>query len=204
LTERLIDRLCHDIAGSFQALASGFDLLGEAETPPMREEALALLADALAAQRAKVGYARRAFGSAAQETASGDLEALARGLFAGHRARLDWAVEAASLGPAAARSLLNLVQIAADCLAMGGVAAVKARRDRSGTAITVEALGPRAVLRAETRAGLAGEALSGGLAGLWVQGALVSELARAADGVTAVEEADGAVIFRLDLPAQGE
>jgi histidine phosphotransferase ChpT len=203
LTERLIDRLCHDIAGSFQALASGLDLLSEADSPRMREEALALLADALAAQMAKVGYARRAFGSAPQATPSGDLEALARGLFAGNRARLDWTVAATSLGPAAARGLLNLVQIAAECLAMGGVAAVAARRDEAGTAIVVEALSPRAVLRAETRAGLAGEVLGGGLAGLWVQAALVSELVRRAGGELAVQEGEGAVIFRLNFPPGG-
>ncbi|HEY2177683.1 MAG TPA: histidine phosphotransferase family protein [Caulobacteraceae bacterium] len=200
LTERLVDRLCHDLAGSFQALASGLDLLSEADSPEMRQEAAALLADAFADQRAKVAFARRAFGSAPPATASGDLAALARELFAGHRARIDWVVGAEALGPAGARCLINLVQIAAECLAMGGEARVAARRDETGTLITVEALGPRAVLRDETRSGLAGQSLSGGLAGRWVQGALVSELARAAGGAVRVEEAEGAISFRVDLP----
>jgi hypothetical protein len=203
LTERLIDRLCHDLAGTFQALTSGLELLAEADVEAVRSEALALVAEAAAGQRTAVAYARRAFGSAPAETSSSELEALARGRFEGRRATLDWTVEATALGPAGARVLLNLVQIALDCLAAGGVTKVAAWRDGAGTRIRIEASGPRAALRDDSRAGLCGEALCGGIAGLWVQGALVHALATGAGGSVSVEVGEGAVRFSVDLPGAG-
>jgi hypothetical protein len=200
LTQRLVDRLCHDIAGSIQALSSGLDLLGEADDPAGREEAASLLADALAGQKAKLVFARRAFGSAPPVTEAAELAGLARGQFGDLRAGLDWAVEAERLGPTASRCLLNLVQIAAEILAVGGVARVMARTRSAGAEIVIESRGPRLILREETRAGLAGEPFGAGLAGRWVQGALVSELARAAGGRIKMDEADGAVTIRVDLP----
>lgn len=198
LAARLVDRLCHDVAGSIQALASGLDLLRESADPASREEATSLLADALAAQQAKLAFGRRAFGSAPAMTECGELEALARGLFADLRPSLDWAVEARRLGPSAARCLLNLVQIAGEVLAVGGVARITA--DAAGSEVALEARGPRVNLRDETRAGLNGEPLGAGLAGKWVQGALVSDVARAAGGRVSLDQADGAVTIRIDLP----
>ena len=151
-------------------MSSGLDLLGEADDPATREEAASLLADALAGQRAKLAFARRAFGSAPPVTEAEELAGLAQGLFANLRAGLDWAVEAERLGPTASRCLLNLVQIAAEILAVGGVAKVMAQTRPAGTEIVVEARGPRPLLRAETRAGLEGDSLGNGLAGRWVQG----------------------------------
>jgi histidine phosphotransferase ChpT len=203
LTQRLVDRLCHDIAGSIQALSSGVDLLTEAGDSATREEAASFIADAVAGQRSRLAYARRAFGSAPPATETAELAHLANGMFADLRASLDWAVEAERLGPAGARCLLNLVQIAAEILAVGGVAKVMARTRPAGSEILVEARGPRLILRPETRAGLAGEPLAGGLAGRWVQAALVSALTRAAGGRVGVEEAESTVTIRIDLPPEG-
>jgi hypothetical protein len=80
---------------------------------------------------------------------------------------------------------------------------VTARRDQAATQIRIEASGPRAALRDDSRAGLAGEPLGGGLAGLWVQGALVHALAIGVGGTVSVEAGDGMVRFSVDLPAGG-
>jgi len=194
LAERLADRLCHDISSSAQALASGLDLLSEASTDAHRDEAVAFLSDALTAQKFKVGYARRVYGLAPAASAA-ELKTLAETLYADLRPSLDWAVEATTLGPPAARALLLLLQIAADALAVGGV--VRARS--AGSMVAVELVGSRIALRDEVRAGLAGEPFGAGLGGRWVQGAFVAALAAQAGGRVEVELGEGAAAIRVSL-----
>jgi histidine phosphotransferase ChpT len=196
LAERVADRLCHDISSSAQALASGLDLLSEARTEADRDEAVALLSDALAAQKFKVGYARRAYGLA-RATSAAELRALAEALYADLRPTVDWAVEAPALGPAAARVLLLLLQIAADALAVGGV--VSARSAGDGSTVAVDMAGSRITLNEEVRAGLAGEPFVAGLGGRWVQGAFVAALAAQAGGRVEVELGEGAAAIRVSL-----
>ena len=198
LVERLADRLCHDISSSSQAIASGLDLLREAAGPVERDEAIAFLGEALASQRAKVGYARRAFGPATQAADATELKDLALGLYVDIRPTLDWTLTASSLGPTAARTLLVLLHIAADALAVGGVARVSMEADGG---LTVLATGPRVAVKDEVRAGLAGEAFDSGLAGRWVQGSFVAMLAAQAGGEVKVDAREGVVRFSVSLPA---
>ena len=200
LIERLADRLCHDVSSSAQAIASGLDLLGEAESPAERDEALAFLAEAVAAQKFKVRYARRAFGPAGQGVETSELETLAEGLYADLRPTLDWAIEPQVLGPAASRALLILLQIAADALAVGGVARASTRLEGGRLVGAVDAEGARVALRDEARAGLAGAAFEAGLGGRWVQGAFVASLAAASGGTVEAEAREGAVRLALSLP----
>jgi len=200
LTERLADRLCHDVSSSAQAIASGLDLLGEAGSPAERDEALAFLAEAVAAQRSKVRYARRAYGPVGQGTPTSELKTLAEGLYADLRPTLDWAIEPQVLGPAASRALLSLLQIAADALAVGGLARASAGLDGGRLVVAVDAEGARVAVRDEVRAGLAGAPFQAGLGGRWVQGAFVANLAAASGGTIDVEAREGAARFAVSLP----
>jgi histidine phosphotransferase ChpT len=196
LAERVADRLCHDISSSAQALASGLDLLSEARTDADRDEAVAFLGDALAAQKFKVGYARRAYGLGSAASAA-ELRPLAETLYADLRPSLDWAVGAPALGPAAARVLLLLLQIAADALAVGGIA--RARSADDGSVVAVDMAGGRIALKDEVLAGLAGEPFGAGLGGRWVQGAFVAALAAQVGGRVEVELGEGAAAIRVSL-----
>jgi histidine phosphotransferase ChpT len=197
LAERVVERLCHDVSSSAQALASGLDLLCEAQTQAEREEAVAFLSDALAAQKFKVGFARRVYGLA-QATDAAELKALAEALYADLRPSLDWAVNAPRLGPAASRALLLLLQIAADALAAGG--GVRATSTPDGVDLAVELTGPRVVVREEVRAGLSGQPVTAGLGGRWVQGAFVAALASAAGGGVEIEVREDGAVIRVSLP----
>jgi histidine phosphotransferase ChpT len=200
LAERVAERLCHDISSSAQALASGLDLLREARTGDERDEAVGLLSEALAAQTSKVGYARKAYGLT-QAAETSDLKALAETLYADLRPTLDWAVEAPSLGPAAARVLLILLQIAADAVAAGGV--VRATSAHDGSMVGVDMTGPRVALKDEIRAGLTGGSITAGLGGRWVQGAFVAALASAAGGKIEIDLRDGGATIRVSLSQGG-
>ena len=179
LAGRLAERLCHDIASSAQALASGLDLLTEARSDAERDEAASLLKDALAAQKSKLAYARRAYG-AGMTSDNAELAAMAGSLYADLRPTLDWAVEAPALGPIGSRVLLVLLQIGADALAAGGV--VRATSAADGSRVAVELAGARLAPKDDVRAGLAGAPFTAGLGGRWVQGAYLAALAAAADG----------------------
>ncbi|MGH7024919.1 MAG: histidine phosphotransferase family protein [Caulobacteraceae bacterium] len=196
LTERLADRLCHDVASSAQAIASGLDLLAEAGSEAEREEAAAFLTEAVTAQRFKLRYARRAYGPAVQVIDAAEVKALAEALFEGGRAKLQWLVGEATLGPIAARCLLLLLQIAADAVAAGGTARVEAHAD----GVVVDAEGPRARVRDEVRAGLSGEAFDAGLGGRWVQGAFVAALVGSVGGAVSVDTREGGVCLAVSLP----
>jgi hypothetical protein len=167
----------------------------------MRDEAMAFLAEAVAAQKSKIAYARQAFGASVAPVEAVELRRLADDLYAGQRACLEWSAEIEAFGPTAARAVLNLVQIAAECLALGGIVQVARRRVADADEITVTARSPRVSLREETRSGLAGEPFGAGLGGRWVQGALVSAIVGEVGGAISVRSGEEAVVLQVSLPA---
>ena len=198
LAARLAARLCHDIMSPLSAIAAGLDFLGEAANQGARDEATELLGEGVRGLTGRLAFYRLAFGHGAEAVETGDLKTLAATLFADRRPRLDWQVEDQALPSAAARVLLNLVQIAAETLAVGGVARVAT----PGRAVVrIEAIGPRARLQPETRAGLAGEALAAGLGGRWAQARFVRALVDGAGGELAIDSRDEVVVFTARLPA---
>jgi histidine phosphotransferase ChpT len=130
-----------------------------------------------------------------------ELERLTRGVYAHVRAELDWAVGAPSLPKAAAQTLVNLAQLAAGALPLGGTARVALTQDAEGYLVTAVATGPKPRLHAEIAAGLAGEPLGDGLAGRWVQAYYVHALAAAAGGRLEASADEEQVTLTARLPA---
>jgi histidine phosphotransferase ChpT len=198
---RLAQRLIHDFMSPASGIVSGLDLLEDPTAHELREEAMELVGASARKLVAALTFARAAFGSGAEPYANSELENLARGAFAHLRPQLEWAVEAPALPPLAGRVLLNLVQLAAGALAVGGLARVTARSEPPWAAIMVDALGERARLHPEVAAGLRGEALGEGLSGRWVQAFCLHELVAAVGGAVAAEASAGRVEFKAALPA---
>ena len=150
-----------------------------------------------------LAFCRVAFGaSASAETFDArELEKLARGIFGHMRADLEWQVSPEAVNKPAARTLLNLAQLAGAALPTGGVAKVRAAREGASLAIAVEAVGPRARLRPEVLAGLRGEGPGDGLAGHWVQARYVNLFVADADGRVFADTAEDKVTFAATLPA---
>jgi histidine phosphotransferase ChpT len=169
----------------------------------MRDEAMELIAASARKLVDHLAFARVAFGAAAGVTQfdCAELERLTRAVYAHVRAELDWAVGVASLPKAPAQTLINIAQLAAGALPLGGVARIELGHDSEGYLITAAARGPKARLHAEIAGGLAGEPLGDGLAGRWVQAYYVHALTRAAGGRLEAEAADEAVTLRARLPA---
>ncbi|MBV9993981.1 MAG: histidine phosphotransferase [Caulobacteraceae bacterium] len=202
LAARLAARLCHDFISPASAIVSGLDLLDDPAAKDMRDEAMALIASSARKLTDLLQFSRVAFGAsaAAESFDSAELQRLAQGVFAYGRAELDWAVGPQTLPKPAARAMLNLVQLAAGALPMGGTARVETRRRPQELLIRVEALGARVRLYPEVAEGLAGAPLGEGLPGRWVQAFYLFALVRGAGGQVLVKTGEQSLIMGVVLP----
>ena len=185
------------------AISSGLDLLEDPSAQDMREEAMGLITSSAKKLADLLSFCRVAFGaSASAETFDArDLEKLAQGVFSHMRAELDWAVETPAVNKPAARTLLNLAQLAGAALPIGGVARVRAVQEGASLAIAIESAGPRARLRPEVLAGLQGQPPGEGLHGHWVQAYYVHLFVGDAKGRVFADVQEERVIFAATLPA---
>ncbi|THD60398.1 histidine phosphotransferase ChpT [Phenylobacterium sp.] len=199
----LAARMCHDFISPASAIVSGLDLLEDPTAQDMREDAMGLIAASARKLADLLAFSRVAFGaSASAETFDArELEKLARGVFGHMRAELDWQVEPAGVNKPAARTLLNLAQMAGAALPTGGSARVRAVEEAASIAIAVEATGPRARLRPEVLAGLRGEGPGEGLHGHWVQARYVNLFVGDAGGRVFADVAEERVTLAATIPA---
>jgi histidine phosphotransferase ChpT len=199
---RLASRLCHDFISPASAIISGLDLLEDPNSRDLQEEAMSLIASSARKLVDMLTFARAAYGgSSAQESfESGQLETLARSVFDHVRPELDWAVAPHSFDKTAARTLLNLAEMGAGALPMGGTARITTRSEDGWCAIRVEGQGPRLRLDPQVAGGLRGEPPPSGPAGKWVQAFYVHNQIKEAGGVVACEQTDERVTFTAALP----
>ena len=202
LAARLASKLCHDFISPAGAIVSGLDLLDDPAAKDMREEAMDLIATSARKLVDQLSFARIAFGATAGVALfdCAEMERLTRGVYGHVRAELDWAVAPPSLPKAPAQVLVNLAQLAANALPLGGVARLEATQGPDGYVVTAVARGPKARLAAEVQTGLAGGPLGDGLGGRWVQAYYVHVLAAAAGGRVEAQTADEQVTFRATIP----
>jgi histidine phosphotransferase ChpT len=198
----LAARMCHDFISPAGAIVSGLDLLDDPTAQDMRDEALNLIGASAKKLVALLAFDRVAFGgsSAAESFDVRELERLTRDVFSHTRASLEWAVAPASLEKPAARAVLNLAQIGAGALPIGGVVTVKVESGERLVA-QVRAAGARVRLRPEVIDGLGGAPLRDGLSGHWVQAYFLHGLVQAERGTleTVIGEGEMSVTARLPI-----
>jgi len=202
LAAYLAARMCHDFISPASAIVSGLDLLEDPTAQDMRDDAMSLIASSARKLADLLAFTRVAFGaSASAETFDvRELDKLAQGVFAHMRADLDWQVTPAAVSKPAARTLLNLAQMAGAALPTGGVAKVRAVEEGATVAIAVEAAGPRARLRPEVLAGLRGEGPGEGLHGHWVQARYVNLFVGDAGGRVFADVSEEKVVLGATVP----
>lgn len=202
LAAQIAARLCHDFISPASAIVSGLDLLEDPTAQDMRDDAMTLIAQSARKLADMLQFCRVAFGaSASAETFDPrELESLARGVYAHVRPELDWKVEVASLNKAAARILMNICQIGAGALPMGGTAVVRVVEADGRAAITLEATGPRARLKPEILRGLKGEPRGDAVGGAWVQAYYLHLIVKAAGGQLAAEVGEDKVTLAAWAP----
>jgi histidine phosphotransferase ChpT len=203
LAARLASKLCHDFISPAGAIVSGLDLLDDPAAKDMRDEAMDLIAASARKLVDQLAFARVAFGASSAATLfdCAELERLTRGIYGHVRAELDWAVTAISLPKAPAQVLVNLAQLAANALPLGGMARLEASLGPDGYVVAAIARGPKARINAEVQTGLAGAPLGEGLGGRWVQAYYIHVLAEAAHGQIEARAQDELVTLKAIIPA---
>ncbi len=202
LAAQIAARLCHDFISPASAVVSGLDLLEDPSAQDMREDAMNLIAQSARKLADLLQFSRVAFGasSSAEVFDARELEKLAQGVYAHVRPDLEWKVEPAGVNKPAARILMNLAQIAAGALPMGGKATIRAVEAGDQLAISVEATGPRARLKPEVLRGLQGQDRGDAVGGAWVQAYYLHLIARQAGGRVAAEIGEDRVTLAAFAP----
>ena len=200
LASMLAARLCHDFVNPAGSVVNGLDILAGSPAGDMRLAAMEMIDGGARRLLALIEFSRVAFGAGDEIFATRALETLARGSFSDLRPTLEWSVEAPVLAGPAARTLLNLVRMAADCLALGGGARAWGASRDGKIHLGVDAVGPRAKLHSEVLGGLKGEERREGLSGRWAPAYFVHALVARAGGEVAAEVNDAGVAFRAILP----
>lgn len=154
LAETLAARLCHDLAGTANALIGAVEELRDAPDDPA--EALALAQDAGDALVRRLRLVRAAWGHGTAAMAVPEWLALAEGATRrGLRLEIDGLDRAAGFSTAGARLMLNLVLLAAEALPAGGTIHLAGHPDQD---VVLRIAGPRAAWPAGLAAMLADRA----------------------------------------------
>lgn len=128
LAAMLCSRVCHDLINPVGAIGNGLEVLSDPTQTAMMEGAQELIANSAKHARAKLEFARLAYG--ASSTAGTDFdtrecERVARLLFEIEKADLDWKVPLILLPKHKAKLLMNMLLIAAMSVPRGGLVKVE-------------------------------------------------------------------------------
>ncbi|GAB5427646.1 MAG: histidine phosphotransferase family protein [Devosia indica] len=123
LAAMLCSRVCHDLINPIGAIGNGLEVLSDPNQGEMAEGARDLIASAARQSRAKLEFARLAYG--ASSTAGTDIdtrecERVARILFEIEKADLEWTVPLILLPKHKAKLFMNMLLIAAGSVPRGG------------------------------------------------------------------------------------
>jgi len=198
LAALIASRVCHDIISPVGAIVNGLEVLEEEKDESMREFAQDLVQKSARQASAKLQFSRLAFGAsggAGAELDMADAGRVAAALMEREKAELDWQVRAGMLPKTEAKLLLNLLVIALNSVARGGVIKVTAERDDGETVMRVVAEGDRAKLPAGVKEVISEGAIPNPLDAHAVQPLYAALLAREARmGVTATQEENRVVL----------
>jgi histidine phosphotransferase ChpT len=195
-------KLCHDFVSPAGAIMSGLDLLNDPSAQDMRDDALNLITDSATKLIALIHYCRVAFGAAtsSERFTADELKGLVENMIKGGRATMDWRVSETDFAKPAARALANLAYLTAGALPSGGVATIASRRDGDTLILTGLGEGNRARFKPEAVVGLAGERLTEGLTGQWVQPYWLWLNVREAGGALTTVAEDGRIAIEARIP----
>ena len=198
LAALVASRVCHDIISPVGAIVNGLEVLEEEKDESMREFAQDLVQKSARQASAKLQFSRLAFGAsggAGAEIDMGEAGRVAKALMEREKAELDWQVTAGLLPKAAAKLLMNLLLIALNSVARGGIIRVSATRDDGEIVLRIVAEGDRAKLPAGVKEVVAEGAMPNPLDAHAVQPLYAALLAKEAKmGVTATQEENRVVL----------
>lgn len=192
LAAMLCSRVCHDLINPVGAIGNGLEVLSDPAQTDMAPFARDLISNAATQARAKLEFARLAYG--ASSTAGTDIdtrecERVARLLFEIEKADLDWQVPLILLPKHKAKLLMNMMLIASGSVPRGGVVTVKVDGPAGAEEFRMSAKGPKTLIPSGAE-GLLSGAPEDGVDARGIQPFYTGLLARMTDMAISVGIAD--------------
>ncbi|HWJ86963.1 MAG TPA: histidine phosphotransferase family protein [Pelagibacterium sp.] len=149
LAAMLCSRVCHDLINPVGAIGNGLEVLADPTQTEMQAFAKELIENSTRQARAKLEFARLAFG--ASSTAGTDIdtreaERVSSLLMAGEKADLEWKVTPMLLPKNKAKMLLNMLLIAVAGVPRGGTVTVEVEGEAGSERFTITATGPKTLI----------------------------------------------------------
>jgi histidine phosphotransferase ChpT len=153
----LVSRVCHDLISPVAAISNGLEILADEQDANMRAHAMRLIEHSVVQAKARLLFARLAFGAMGSAGAEIDLREVgqvAHEFFQTGKAKLDWQAPAIPVDKEIIRVLLNLAAMGADCIPRGGTLTVSVEQVTQGLSCSVTAKGLKANLAPDIKEGL--------------------------------------------------
>lgn len=153
----LVSRVCHDLISPVAAISNGLEILADEQDAEMRAHAMRLIEHSVGQAKARLLFARLAFGAMGSAGAEIDLREagqVAGEFFKTGKAKLEWHVPPIAVDKEIVRVMLNLAAMGADCIPRGGILTVKVDQTRSVFSASVIAKGIKASLAPDIKEGL--------------------------------------------------
>lgn len=160
LAALLCSRVCHDLINPVGAIGNGLEVLADPSQTDMQAFAKELIENSTRQARAKLEFARLAFG--ASSTAGTDIDTreaervASLYMSAVEKAALEWKITPMFLPKNKAKMLLNMLLIAVGGVPRGGNVAVEVEGEPGRERITITATGPKVLIPNGVPALLAG------------------------------------------------
>jgi len=159
LAAMLCSRVCHDLINPVGAIGNGLEVLADPAQGEMAPFARDLISNAAKQARAKLEFARLAYG--ASSTAGTDFdtrecERVARLFFEIEKAELDWQVPLILLPKHKAKLLMNMLLIGAGAVPRGGTVKVQVEGPTGEERFRITSKGPKTLIPAGAEGLVAG------------------------------------------------
>jgi histidine phosphotransferase ChpT len=154
----LVSRVCHDLISPVAAISNGLEILADEDDAVMKAHAMKLIEHSVGQAKARLLFARLAFGSMGSAGAEIDLQEVgqvALDFFRTGKAKLDWQMPAIAIDKEIIRVILNLAALGADCIPRGGSLVVKGEQVKNSFQASITAKGLKANLAPDIKEGLA-------------------------------------------------
>ncbi|HVX80855.1 MAG TPA: histidine phosphotransferase family protein [Devosiaceae bacterium] len=149
LAAMLCSRVCHDLINPVGAIGNGLEVLADPSQTEMAPFARDLIANAAKQARAKLEFARLAYGAsstAGTELDTRECERVARLFFEIEKAELDWQVPLILLPKHKAKLLMNMLLIGVGAVPRGGYVRVEVEGPAGEERFRISAKGPKTLI----------------------------------------------------------
>lgn len=160
LAALLCSRVCHDLINPVGAIGNGLELLDDPNQSEMHDFARELIVNSSKQSRARLEFARQAFGASStfgSDIDTREAERVSR-LYveANTKAELDWKIPPMFLPKNKAKLLLNMLLITTGGVPRGGTITVEIDGEAGSENFTITATGPKVLMPSGTQALIAG------------------------------------------------